>query len=215
MRVLRDHILLEIGKGAIVGRGRESDLKGVEIVEHLHPQVVDAAVAFIDDDEIEILNREFGVVLHRRHLFGLPAPLGRVLLLGALVQLLALEDGVEALDGADVDLVVAGNVARFEPVHAVELGEFAVIVVGQIGHELLLRLLAKVSGVDEKEDLAGAGVFEQPVDGGDGGEGLARAGGHLDEGARFVLPEGFLERGDGVELTLAQAIGRQAGQVPE
>ena len=59
---------------------------------------------------------------------------------------------------------------------------------GMIGHEFLLGLLAEVAGIDEEQDAFGVGVFEQAIDGGDGGEGLAGAGGHLDQGARAGPP---------------------------
>ena len=66
--------------------------------------------------------------------------------------------------------------------------------------DTLLGLLAQVSGVNEKENAAGVGVPEQPVDRGDGGVGLARASGHLNEGAWTVIFEGYFELLDGVDL---------------
>ena len=48
------------------------------------------------------------------------------------------------------------------------------------------------------------GVFEQAVDGGDGGVGLARAGGHLDQGAGAVGLERVFQIGDGGFLAIAQ-----------
>jgi hypothetical protein len=47
----------------------------------------------------------------------------------------------------------------------------------------------RIPGIDEEQDAARAGVFEQAVDLGDGREGLARPGRHLDEGAESVCLE--------------------------
>ena len=52
--------------------------------------------------------------------------------------------------------------------------------------EFLQRLVAEVAAVDEEEHAARAGELDEAVDEVDGGEGLAAAGGHLDQGARFV-----------------------------
>ena len=38
---------------------------GVEVFEHLPPEIVDGAVAFIGDDEVEFLDREGGIVFDR------------------------------------------------------------------------------------------------------------------------------------------------------
>ena len=94
-----------------------------------------------------------------------------------------MEDGIHPLNGGDADLGIGRDVGGSEAGDGVEFGELAVVVVGGVGEELLLGLLAEVAGVDEEEDAADAGVFEQAVDRRDGGEGLARTGGHLDEGA--------------------------------
>ena len=59
--------------------------------------------------------------------------------------------------------------------------------------ELLERLPAEVAAIHEEEDALGAGVFDEAVDEIDGGVGLARAGGHLDERARATGGEGLLQ----------------------
>ena len=58
-------------------------------------------------------------------------------------------------------------------------------------------------------------MLEQPVHERDGGEGLARAGGHLDQRPGTRLGERRLEPGDGVHLARAQARGVQRGQSRE
>ena len=60
--VFGDDVLVEEAEGALVGRGGEADQAGIEVVEHLLPEVVDAAVTLVDDDEVEGLHRHGGVV---------------------------------------------------------------------------------------------------------------------------------------------------------
>ena len=48
-------------------------------------------------------------------------------------------------------------------------------------------------------------MFEQPVDRGDGGVGLTRTGGHLNEGTRTIIFEGCLQPLDGVNLVRSQS----------
>jgi hypothetical protein len=205
--VFGDDILLEEGVGAGVGRGGEADEEGVEVVEDLAPEVVDRAVALIDDDEIEELGRDFLGVGDGERFAAAVGALGGVFILGGGVEFAALEDGIHPLDGGDADLGVGRDVGRGEAGDGVEFGELAVVVGGHVGEELLLGLLAEVAGVHEEEHAADAGVLEQAVDRRDGGEGLARAGGHLDEGAGLGGLEGSVEVGDGVDLAVAQAGG--------
>ena len=44
------------------GRGGEADEEGIEVFEHLPPEIVDGAVAFVGDDEVEGLDGDGGVV---------------------------------------------------------------------------------------------------------------------------------------------------------
>ena len=60
--VFADDVLVEKAEGPLIRRGREADQEGVEIFEDLFPEVVDAAVAFVDDDEIEEFDGELRVV---------------------------------------------------------------------------------------------------------------------------------------------------------
>ncbi len=64
------------------------------------------------------------------------------------------------------------------------LGELAVVVGRDVLLELLERLVAEVAAVDQEQHAPRAGELDEAVDEVDGGEGLAAAGGHLDEGAR-------------------------------
>ena len=210
MAVFADDVCLKEPVGAVVRGGRQADEIGVEVFQDLAPQVVNRAVAFVDDDEIEELGRNFRVVDDRHGLSGLHH-FRRVDFFGGLVHVLVPQQRVHALDGADAHLAVPGDVGRPETLDVVEFGELAVVVAGHVGHEFLLGLFAQVPGVDEEEDALGVGVLEQSVDRGDGGVGLARAGGHLNEGARAVVLEGRFEPFDGVHLARSQT-GRVQGR---
>ena len=72
-----------------------------------------------------------------------------------------------------------------------------------------MGLLAKVAGVDQKQDAPGAAELEQAIDRGDGGEGLAGAGGHVHQGAGFVQGKRLFQPGDGADLAVAQVPFRQ------
>ena len=79
--------------------------------------------------------------------------------------------------------------------------------------EFVDGLAAEVAAVDEEEDAPGTGVLDEAVGLGDSGEGLAGAGGHLDEGARAIGGEGFFKLRDGVDLALAERDGVQRGEL--
>jgi hypothetical protein len=61
--VLHHQVLVEEAEGLLVGRGGQADQVGVEVLQHLAPQVVDGAVRFVGDDDVEGLDREGGVVV--------------------------------------------------------------------------------------------------------------------------------------------------------
>jgi hypothetical protein len=63
--VLHHQVLVEEAEGLLVGRGGEADQRGVEVLEHLPPQVVDRAVRFVGDDDVEGLDRDRRVVVDR------------------------------------------------------------------------------------------------------------------------------------------------------
>ena len=55
-------VLVEEAEGLLAGCGGEADEVGVEVFQHLRPQVVDGAVGFVGDDDVEHLNRDGRVV---------------------------------------------------------------------------------------------------------------------------------------------------------
>ena len=48
--IFADHVFMEKGKGALVRCGRQTDEKGVKVVQHLLPDIVNRAVTLVDDD---------------------------------------------------------------------------------------------------------------------------------------------------------------------
>ena len=108
------------------------------------------------------------------------------------IQGFILQHGVHALNSADAHLAIAGHKGRLEPLHGVELGKFAIVVVGQKGHKLLLSLLPQVFSIHQKQNALGLGMLEQAIHRGNGGKGFARTGGHLHQGTGPVsLQAGF------------------------
>ncbi len=75
--VLRDQVLVEEPERMLRWRGRQPDQEGIEILQHLPPQIVDRAVALVGHDEIVGLDRDVGVVLHRTRRSRLIAGAGR------------------------------------------------------------------------------------------------------------------------------------------
>ena len=97
--ILHHQILVEEAQHLAGWRGGEADQESVEVQQHLAPQIVDGAVALVDDDEVEELRRNLGVVGHRRRL-ALPCGVlecGVVLVAGVVVRL-AFQHGEQPLD---------------------------------------------------------------------------------------------------------------------
>ena len=119
MAVFADDVRFEEPIGAVVRRGRQADEIGVEVFQDLAPQVVNRAVTFVDDDEVEELGRNLRVIDDRLRLSDLHH-LRRVDFLGGFVHILAPQQRVHALDGADADLAVLGDERRLEALDAVQ-----------------------------------------------------------------------------------------------
>ena len=108
MRIFADDVFLEESVCSVVRRGGEANEKCVEVIEDLAPEVVDRPVAFVNDDEIKELRRNLVVVDDRYRLPGL-RQLRWVYLFRGFVHLLALQERIHALDGANADLTIPGN----------------------------------------------------------------------------------------------------------
>src|SRR5262249_45486234 len=114
----------------------------------------------------------------------------------------ALQHGIEALNGGDDDL--GGRVDRIglEALNRIERRELPGIVGrGEIG-ELVFGLLAEVGTVHEEQNAFRSAELEQAISGVDGSEGLAGTGSHLDEGAGTGCGEGCVETAYGLFLDL-------------
>ena len=59
--------------------------------------------------------------------------------------------------------------------------------------ELVERLIAEVAAVHQEQNAPRIGELDEPIAEVDGGEGLAAARGHLDQGARAVLGQGLFQ----------------------
>jgi len=62
MVVFHDEVLLEEAEGLLGRRGGKADERGVEVFQHLPPEVIDGAMTFVGDDEVEFLDGKRGVI---------------------------------------------------------------------------------------------------------------------------------------------------------
>ena len=67
--VFGDEVLIKKADGLFGRRSREANEEGIEVFEYLAPEVVDGAVAFVDDDDIEFFDGDVGVVVDGPGLF--------------------------------------------------------------------------------------------------------------------------------------------------
>lgn len=214
--VFGHQVLVEEAQRVFGRRGGEADDGRVEVFQHLAPQTVDGTVAFVGDDEVEGLDGDVRVVAERQRLAVLARPLleaGAFLVL--LGQLPAAQQGVQTLDGGDDHLGVRVDARTVQVLDDVGVGE----AVGGARRvevlEFLERLVAEVVAVHQKQDALGARLADQPVGERAGGEGLAGAGGELDQRLGPVLGQRGFEVGDGVDLAVAQAARVQRRQVAQ
>ena len=101
-------------------------------------------MAFINDDAVEKFRGILFVVddLFCRLRVG-SSLLKEGFFLCGFVHLLALQDGIHPLNGADADLNVIGDIGAVQAANTVKLGKGAVVVIRRIGKEFPLRLFAQ------------------------------------------------------------------------
>jgi hypothetical protein len=87
-----------------------------------------------------------------------------------------------------VTRAVSVELVALQVLDDVFLAKLVVVVGRAVLVELFLGLAAQVAPVHQKQHAAGAGELDQAVDEADAGEGLAAAGGHLDQGAWACWP---------------------------
>ena len=203
MAVLAHHVLVEVGVGVAAGGGGEPDDRGVEIIEHLAPEAVDRAVALIHHDHIEEFRWDPGVVhngLRPPHQGG-AMPIKRRLLLQGRIELgLSLKDRIQALNGGDHHLVhrIDSVVAQVDDV--VQLVELAAVIGRGVRLELLECLTAQVASIHQKQHTPRTTLRDQPVRRGNGGEGFAAAGGHLEQSPQPPIADARLQVFHGPDL---------------
>ena len=210
--VIADQILIEIAKSPVVGRSTQTDLKGIEIVEHLFPEVVNASVTLVYDDKIKKLRGRTLAVHHWKGLFGNPFFIGIVFFL-AFVELGSFENGIEALNGADIHLTIARNEGTAQAGDPIQFGKKPVVVLRFKTPEFLICLFAQIFSIHQKQDPFRLGEFKQSVNKCDGRKGLARARCHLDQGFWATFPERMFQIGNGCDLTIPESVGLQGWNV--
>jgi hypothetical protein len=76
---------------------------GIDVFQHLRPEVVDGPVAFVGDDDVEGLDGDGRIVVNRVWLFEEPFETGDGGFFVLVRQFPPLQHGIHALDGADAD----------------------------------------------------------------------------------------------------------------
>ncbi len=204
--VLHHQVLVEEAKRLLAGRGSEADEEGVEVLEHLTPHAIDRTVALVDDDHIEGLDGQVFVVVD------LDGALRFVVERGVLVEFLlervvAPEDGVHPLNGADTHLGHRVDDVRREALDVFELGELPACAGHVEALKLFERLIAEVGTVDQEQNALGAALGDEALRNVGGCKRLTRPGGHLDKRPRPVVLERPFEVGDRLVLRIPEPGG--------
>lgn len=215
MGIFRHQVLVEETDRLFGGCGGQPNEEGIEVFEHLAPEVVDGAVAFVDDDDIELFDGDVGVVADGPGLFveGAAFYFKAGVFVGFIIQLLMGKLRIQALDGGDGDLGGVGDAGAAEDVDVVVLGEFAAIVGDDELFKFILGIGGEVATVDQEQDAFDLGELGQAIDLRDGGVGFAGAGGHLQQGAGFGGLEGLFDAVNGVDLAGPQVFGIQCREL--
>ena len=131
-------------------------------------------MALVHDDEVEVLNRDLGVVDDWERLLWGKGRLRlehRRLLRLLIVLLVIFQDGIQSLDGRNTDFAGRVNRVPRQPLDNVFLGELVVLAVGT---DVLLKLVdglfPEIVPVNEKEDTLRATELDEAVAEGRGGE---------------------------------------------
>jgi hypothetical protein len=110
LQVLHHQVLVEKAEGLFARRGGQADEVGVEIFQHLGPEVVDGAVALVGDDDIESLDGDRGVVFDGFGCFENPFQAGGRNLVILVGQFPAFEHGVKPLNSTKQTRAVLSRV---------------------------------------------------------------------------------------------------------
>ena len=100
--IFADEIFIEEADGLLARRGGETDEKGVEVFEHLAPQIVDGAMAFVGDDEVECFDRDHRIVFNLAlRLSAAAIPNSTRVFVESSVELFAAQHRIKPLDCGD------------------------------------------------------------------------------------------------------------------
>src|SRR5579863_7138115 len=102
--VLHEQVMIEEAESLYGRCGSQADSEGIEIFQHLPPQVVDGTMAFVGDDEVEGLDGKGGVIGDRDRLVLEQGGFKTRLLLQFRVDFLSLQHCVETLNSGDANL---------------------------------------------------------------------------------------------------------------
>ena len=166
---------MEKADGLSGRRRRQTNQERVEIQQHLTPQLVNGAMALVHDDEVKKLWWDARVV---NHFWRRPLPrLGRIecgTLLVLRIEIgLPLQHRKQPLNRRDDDLGGRIDRVRLEPLHGVKLRELTRVVDRLKRGELVLRLLAEVAAIHQKQNAFRAGELQQSIASVDGSEGYS------------------------------------------
>src|SRR5262249_36528522 len=145
------------------GGGGEADLECVEVIEHAFPEVVDGAVALINDDKVEGFRRQVRIIKDRPGFIGIYAGLVGGTLVGLIANGFAGQGGVKALDGRDDDLGAGLEPNPVEALDDVFVSEAALGIRAMPEVEFVFGLPTKVAAVHEEENSVSVGEFDEPV----------------------------------------------------
>ena len=155
----------------------------IKVFEYLSPETVDRPMALIDKETVKELHRNLGVIDHAHRLVNqlrMGAEL-RAFFQRRVQFCIAPQHRIQPLNGGNHDLGDGVNGVRGQVLHVVEFGEFPSVIRRRVLLEFLQRLFPKIAPIYQKQHAMGFGVFDEAVNGGDGGKRLAAARGHLDE----------------------------------
>ena len=150
--VFHDEVLIEEAEGLLVGRGGEADEVGIEVFQHLRPEVVDGPVAFVGDDDVEGFNRDGWVVVQGIWFLEEPFETGDGGFFVLLRQFPPLEHGIHALDGADADARSGIEGIACQPLDDELFRELEVVVGRDVLLKLFQCLIAEIAAIHEEED---------------------------------------------------------------
>ena len=203
--VFHDQVLVEEAKGLLGRGGGQADQVGVKVLQHLAPQVVDAAVRLVGHDDVKSLNGKRRVVGNGLGLLEQAAEhaVGAVLVV-LRAELAPFQQAEQALDGADQHPRGGVDGVALQVLDDVFLAKLEVVVGRVVLVKLFFGLAGQVAPVHQKQHAARLAKPELAVDGADAGKGFAAAGGHLDQGAGLVGLEADFQVSDGGDLRRPQ-----------